>query len=64
MHCILGRPMLMLTDISEEAGGCVSSFLTFRERGRLSLANKQLQAESWGLVKGECCAVSFARRPN
>ncbi|EJK70779.1 hypothetical protein THAOC_07834 [Thalassiosira oceanica] len=49
---LLGRPMLMLTDFSEEAGGCVSSFLTFRERGRLSLANKQLQTESWGLMKG------------
>ena len=52
--------MLALTDFSEEAGGCVSSFLTFRERGRLSLVNKQLQTESWGMVKGECCTVFSA----
>jgi len=45
--------MPALTEVSEEAGGCVSSFLTFRERGRLSLLNKQLQTESWGLVKGK-----------
>ena len=45
------QPTSSLIGLSLECGATVASYLTFKQRGRLLLVNRQLRDEKWGIVK-------------